>query len=190
MAKVLGKVTGEIAALRGPDALHRIRVPEAWLQAGATIEVELPRNLTCASCEGGGCDKCDRSGAVSLRGRKEPLELLQVTLPPREAADVPPSSGKRGLVVRVPGRGGMPKEEDDRPRGVLLLSVRPGLDGEKEASLVELREAPRPVPQAIVPTVPPATTTPPRAPLGIPLWGWYAAAAVAVAWGIAIASSR
>ena len=72
MAKVLGRViTGEITLPRGPDASHRIRVPKDWLEKGSVIELELPRNLVCRKCEGGGCDACDRSGAVTLRARGE-----------------------------------------------------------------------------------------------------------------------
>src|SRR5688572_13362029 len=84
LAEVLGRVTSRSLQIpRGPDVIHRIRIRREWLEAGALIEVEVPRNLRCAGCEGGGCDKCDRAGAVTLRGRAEPPEIIQVTLPRR-----------------------------------------------------------------------------------------------------------
>jgi hypothetical protein len=101
--------------------LHRIRVPQAWLEAGEVVEFELPRNLSCAACEGGGCDSCERSGAITLRGRQELPEFLQVTLPVR----LPEANGEaRGVVIRIPEQGGLPPEHGGVvPRGLLLLRV-------------------------------------------------------------------
>src|SRR5262245_13030580 len=113
---VLGKITSSADRPRGPDVEMTLTLPEDWISAGATVEIELPRNLRCASCSGGGCDTCDRSGAVSLRGRKEPAELFELTLP----------KGHTYLLMRIPDRGGLPKEGSDLPRGNLLLSVNPG----------------------------------------------------------------
>lgn len=124
VAKVLGRVTGAVDVPRGPDVIHRINVPGAWLDEGARIELELPRNLSCAACGGGGCDACGRSGAITLRGRREPPEIVEVELPRRHATEEPPSSGKRGVVVRIPEKGGLPEEGSSLPRGVLMLSVR------------------------------------------------------------------
>lgn len=124
MAKVLGRVTGAVDVPRGPDVIHRINVPGEWLDEGARIELELPRNLSCAACGGGGCDACGRSGAITMRGRREPPELVEVQLPRRPATEDPPSSGKRGVVVRIPEKGGLPEEGSLLPRGVLMLSVR------------------------------------------------------------------
>src|SRR6185503_19499681 len=102
----------------GPDASHRIRVPRRWLQTGALVEIELPRNLTCAGCEGGGCDACDRSGALTVRGRGEPIGLLVVTLPAGTPAEA--------VVIRIPEYGGLAPEGSDLPRGHLLLRVEAG----------------------------------------------------------------
>ena len=123
MTEVLAKVTNRTLNVpRGPDVLHRIRVPQAWLESGDVVELELPRNLTCAACEGGGCDACERSGAVSLRGRDELPELLTVTLPRRKAD---PGSEARSVVIRIPEQGGLPPESDAAlPRGLLLLARR------------------------------------------------------------------
>jgi hypothetical protein len=105
-----------------------LSVPEDWILTGATLEIELPRNLACASCGGGGCDRCDRSGAVSLRGRTDPAELVEVTLQPGSVSDDVPSSRTRRIVVRIPERGGHAPAAVGAPlpRGNLLLSVRAG----------------------------------------------------------------
>jgi hypothetical protein len=113
---------------RGPDVQMSVCVPDAWFADGATIEVELPRNLTCATCEGGGCDRCDRSGAVSLRGRKEPAETVEVTVPRTTAGGEAPSSKSRVIVMRIPDRGGLPPEGEELPRGNLLLSMKSGAE--------------------------------------------------------------
>ncbi|HEY3497577.1 MAG TPA: hypothetical protein VGK73_22925 [Polyangiaceae bacterium] len=96
---------------------YRIRVPRDWLERGATIEFELPRHLTCAACDGGGCDPCHRSGAVTLRGRNEPSDLVQVSLP----------QGMRdeAFLIRIPERGGLPPANAILPRGLLFLRVEP-----------------------------------------------------------------
>lgn len=140
MPEVLGKVTTRMDVPRGPDVVHRIRVPRAWLEAGEVVEFELPRNLSCAACDGGGCDLCERAGAVTLRGRKELPELLSVTLPTRKSA---PEADARGVMIRIPDQGGLPAAGLALPRGMLLLRV-------------ELAEAPDPgvsVVRRSVPTV-------------------------------------
>lgn len=124
MAEVLAKVTTRTLNVpRGPDVTHRIRVPGAWLETGEVVEFELPRNLTCAACEGGGCDACERAGAITLRGRQELPELLSVTLPTRKAE----ADGEtRGVVIRIPEQGGLaPDNGEVLPRGLLLLRVDP-----------------------------------------------------------------
>lgn len=120
VSEVLAKVTTRTLDVpRGPDVVHRIRVPRAWLEAGDIVELELPRNLACAACEGGGCDVCERAGALTLRGRHEPPEILTVTLPTRKADEE-----LRGVVIRIPEQGGLPPEQAlALPRGLLLLRV-------------------------------------------------------------------
>lgn len=120
----LGKVTGAIDVPRGADVIHRIHVAADWLEQGALIEIELPRNLKCAACDGGGCDTCDRSGAISVRGKKELSEVLQVTLPRRDESDLESTASGRTLVIRIPERGGLP-DSPHLPRGLLLLAVVP-----------------------------------------------------------------
>lgn len=120
LPEVLARVTTRtLNTPRGPDVVHRIRVPRAWLEAGEVIEFEVPRNLTCASCDGGGCDACERAGAITLRGRGELAELLTVSLPQRKG-----DADERGIVIRIPEQGGLPPEQGVAlPRGLLLLRV-------------------------------------------------------------------
>jgi hypothetical protein len=139
VVKVLGRVTSEAGVSpRGPDVLHRIRIARAWLTDGAVVEFEVPRNVMCAACEGGGCDKCERSGAFSLRGRNEPGELVRVTLPQR-AFDDPPSSGPKGFLVRIPEKGALPPPGSKLPRGLLLLRIE---QADKADAGVRLEGAP------------------------------------------------
>lgn len=152
MARVqLGRVTGNLEVPRGPDVTHKVRVKPEWLEAGATIEFELPRNLSCAACQGGGCDKCERSGAITLRDRNEPGELVTVTLP-RHTNDMESTASGRGIVVRIPERGGLP-DSPKKPRGLLLLSVSPALVA--DVKLVETPAPPEVIPSKR-PTVAPA----------------------------------
>jgi len=118
--QVIGRVvTGVHETLRGPDVIHRVAIRRDWLLAGETIHLVLPRNLACASCEGGGCDSCGRSGAITLRERGEAPVSVTVTLPcrsPEELREQP------AFVVRVPDYGG-PAALPDLPRGLLLLRI-------------------------------------------------------------------
>lgn len=125
---VLGKVTGDLDARRGPDVAFQISVPREWF--GREIAVILPRNLHCAACGGGGCDRCDRSGAVTLRDREdEPVEL-RVRLPP-------PDVSSAAVCLRIPEEGGRATEEE-LGRGHLLLTVRRGEQPSADVSLVHV----------------------------------------------------
>lgn len=46
----------------GARARMRVGAPADW--AGNEVMVEVAARLCCASCEGGGCDRCGRSGAI------------------------------------------------------------------------------------------------------------------------------
>jgi hypothetical protein len=105
----------ELEGPRGADVRVRIVVPVEWLTGGVRVEVLLPRLAICATCDAGGCDLCDRGGAIATRGRKEPGEIVEVELPPRA----------EGATLRVRGHGGTSTEEG-LERGLLLLEVRPG----------------------------------------------------------------
>ncbi len=119
MASVLGRITTSDDSPRGPDVKHRIRVKKAWLERGQAIEFSLPRNLACANCDGGGCDTCEGAGALSIRERNDPSEVVQVVLPATPMGD---DDKLRAVALRIPERGGIPAE-DDLPRGVLILTI-------------------------------------------------------------------
>ncbi len=122
--KALAKVALPTDRPRGPDAQLAVTVPESFFVEGATIEVEVPRNLSCATCSGGGCDACERSGAVSVRGRSDPAEKVEVTLPKPPSGDG--ATAPRAVVLRIPEHGGLAVAESNLPRGNLLLTVRVG----------------------------------------------------------------
>src|SRR6187399_2229159 len=146
MAEVLGRVVpSDLSGPRGPDATHRIRVPRAWLKQGALVELDLPRHLVCAACEGGGCDTCERSGGVTLRERGAPADVLEVALPRAKADET--------FVIRLPERGGLAPEGSGLPRGHLLLRVEPSAEADASVSLA-LRGAQAPARR--IPSVPPA----------------------------------
>ncbi len=124
VSEILARVTPRTLDVpRGVDVVHRIRVPRAWLECGAALELTLPRHLTCAACEGGGCDSCQRAGAITLRERDELAEIVCMTLPARGKE---PDGIARGVVIRIPEQGGFPPASEQLlPRGLLLLRVDP-----------------------------------------------------------------
>lgn len=155
MSQALGRVLqkDELEGPRGPDGRHRVTVPERWLADGLWIELDLPRMLECAKCNGGGCDACDRSGAVVTRGRKELPELVEVKLP----------ESTQGVTLRLPRRGGLPgTEAENLARGILLLVVVPGETASDGVRVTE-QAAPEvlPVPVA-APLAPSYLFSPPR----------------------------
>jgi hypothetical protein len=148
VVEVLGRVKGLLEAQRGADVSLRVAVPWQWLSEGRTIEVELPRNLVCASCAGGGCSVCGNSGAISVRGRGELPEIIQVYLPEQrrvepshpnaegpligasaaegngEAKNAEPPPSVRPVTIRIPECGGLPEPGSGaKVRGCLLLYV-------------------------------------------------------------------
>jgi hypothetical protein len=125
--------------------LHRVKVRREWLAVGEVVELELPRNLACAACGGGGCDACGRSGAITLRQRDEPAEVVEVTLPARSGEELPDS---RGITLRIPEQGGLPPPNSELPRGGLLLTVLPSADA--DPTVKRLRGVPSKRPPALV----------------------------------------
>lgn len=93
----------DLASSEGAIARSRLEVPASW--AGATIEVEVPSRLTCGACDGGGCDRCQRSGAVRLSAPRSVSVGLPVAL-------------GDGALLRVPD----PFEGEEL--AILLLEVR------------------------------------------------------------------
>jgi hypothetical protein len=175
--KVLARVVAPNDRPRGPDVQLEVSVPGSFIVEGATLEIDVPRNLACATCSGGGCDACQRSGAVSVRGRKDPPESVEVTLPKNTTNDAG-APAPRAVILRIPERGGVPPAESGLPRGNLLLTIRSGetLSG----GVVRLPG----------PSVPPPPVTPelvgvegePRKDIGV-VWLFVAAAfAALMAW--------
>ena len=79
----------KLARVLDPEELDRaegsrgrfvLDLPEAWLEAGGAIELVVPARVTCARCDGGGCDDCGRSGGLRLGG-DELARTLQLALP-------------------------------------------------------------------------------------------------------------
>jgi hypothetical protein len=122
---VLGKVTASREAFSGPDALLDIVVDRQWLKDAKTIEIDLPRHLCCAACQGAGCNVCEQSGAITLRARMELAEVLRVTLPKQDFDSAESTDSQRALTLKVPGYGGLPKSSSSAaPRGRLLLRIK------------------------------------------------------------------
>jgi hypothetical protein len=81
----LGRVTDPRAldASTGPCGRVRVVIPEGWAREGAAIEVVVPSKVECGVCRGGGCDRCNRSGAHRLTGA-DTERTLELSLPPLE----------------------------------------------------------------------------------------------------------
>ena len=128
----LGRVTHDLNHERGPDVLLAVDVPAAWLLEGATVEIELPRLLSCAGCEGGGCDACRRRGAFSRADCSEGGDPVSVGLPSGQA--------EAAVAVRIPGRGACAAEGAPLPPGHMLVTVRPDHgDGPPASNLRRIR---------------------------------------------------
>lgn len=115
---VLARVTEDLDQPRGPDVMHTVEVPSVWFTEEASIEVRLPRLLTCARCEGGGCDVCARRGAFEHGASGTPGEVA-VTLPLQEPDKAAP------VRLRLPAQGARAAEESGLPNGHLLLTIVP-----------------------------------------------------------------
>jgi hypothetical protein len=131
MSQPLAKVTGQLDAPRGPDVEFQIVVPVSWF--GSSVEVELPRNLNCGHCQGGGCDRCDRSGALTLRARDAEAEKISVSLPSRT------DHALADVCLRIPGSGAEDPSGELGP-GHLLLTVRAGADFSPCVRLLESKK--------------------------------------------------
>jgi hypothetical protein len=114
----------QLARVLDPEALDRaegprgrvvVDVPDAWSAAGDAVEMVVPLRVTCARCEGGGCDDCGRSGALRL----------------------PAGEAERTLVFSLP-------EAPEAPGVALLLRLaRPlGPDAGLAQLWIEVRSAP------------------------------------------------
>lgn len=137
MAEQLARVVDKDAldSSDGAQGRLKITVPFAWLAEGAELSVAAPKLVSCARCEGGGCDSCGRSGALS-GPRKPELRNLRLTLPSSESA----------VLLRLV----KPFEQGEIDQ--LLVQVKAGDEPSKGVSRVE----PVVVPDAAPVVVPPA----------------------------------
>jgi hypothetical protein len=161
----LGRVTDPSAldACEGPRARLAVEVPAAWLAEGADLVIAAPARLTCARCDGGGCDACGRTGALKSPAERDD-RLLHVRLPsPTGAAGEP-----QAIALRIPDPFGAEQEIAQ-----LLLEVRPA-------------EQPSASVSRIAPLAPLATTAPSeggplqllRRPIPLPIFAVAVIAAV------------
>lgn len=102
----LGKLLDKEAleSCEGARARAKISVPPAWCDESALVEVALPRTLMCARCDGGGCDGCNRSGA--LRGPSDDAaRRVRVRLPQNlgdgVAMRLADPFGKSGAIAQI-----------------------------------------------------------------------------------------
>ncbi len=122
MATILGRVIEPLAPVRGPDGCLRVEVDPGWLREPGTLELTLPRHVTCAACEGGGCSVCEFSGALALRERDAPVELVSIGLSGISLdRDEAPEQALR-LTVRLPEHGA-PSPLPGVGRGQLFVSL-------------------------------------------------------------------
>lgn len=132
---ILARVTEDLDSARGPDVVARIEVPEDWVNAGASVALDLPRLVTCARCEGGGCDACGRKGAFERDTLGMSRELV-VTLPRPSGAG---ESVAPTLRLRLPGYGAPDPRDPALPPGHLLLTVVPRATEDGWAPSAQLR---------------------------------------------------
>lgn len=140
MAEQLAKVVDKDAldSSEGAQGRLKITVPAAWLADGAELSVAAPKLVSCARCDGGGCDSCGRSGALS-GPRKPELRNLRLTLPSSDSA----------VLLRLV----RPFEQGEIDQ--LLVQVRTGEEPSKGVSRVEPVVVPEAAPMVIPETMPP-----------------------------------
>src|SRR6185295_18793650 len=99
------------------DVACSIEVPENWFWVGATLQIALPRLLSCARCDGGGCDACERRGAFeqAAAGTAREVAVVLPVLHPERCVPVR---------LRLPALGARAAEQG-LPAGHLLLTVVP-----------------------------------------------------------------
>lgn len=87
-----------VARAEGAHVSLSIVVLPSWAERGATVAVVAKERLVCARCDGGGCDGCEKSGAVKLP-REAEARTFSLVLPPNmvepSAVRVPRPFGER-----------------------------------------------------------------------------------------------
>lgn len=137
---------GKVADPASLDACERARaylcvdVPAGWIAGGADLEITSPARLGCARCDGGGCDGCDRSGA--LRAPADPASrVIRASIPPTPGAPA-------GIALRIPDPFG-----EASPIGQIRLEIHAAAAPSPSVR----RLAPPPAPARSPPLITPAT---------------------------------
>lgn len=125
----LGRVADPRALDASGEASARVdvRVPPAWL--GRSITVTTPPRVSCARCDGGGCDACDRRGGFKLDADVAGRTLVAHL----------PRAIDGGVCLRVPAPFGA-----RGPVAILLVGIRLDEAPSDGVCLVEHRSPPRP----------------------------------------------
>lgn len=124
-----------LEASTGPRGRLAITVPAAWLGDACVLDLTAPARLTCARCDGGGCDGCGKSGVVRAPVEVEAREL-HATLPGGTAGGV-------AMRLAQPFGAGCAIEQ-------LILEVRAG---DAPTAGVTRRSPPAPVAEPAAPTL-------------------------------------
>jgi hypothetical protein len=127
-----------VAGAEGAHVSLSIVVLPRWAELGATVTVVAKERVVCARCDGGGCDGCEKSGAVRLP-REAEARTFTLVLPAKMAA---PSA------VRVPRPFG-----DASPVALAVCVVRLG-DAAAGCALVSPEAAPEGPPRSLVRALP------------------------------------
>ncbi len=95
----LARVANPEALAKEPDARICVQIARAWVSADAPLDLVItaPRRLSCARCEGGGCDACARSGV--LRAPEDEAA--------RKVSARIPAATLQDLALRIPHPFGM-----------------------------------------------------------------------------------
>ena len=105
---------------------------------------------------------------MTLRGRGEPPDLVEVTLPARTRDE--------SFVIRIPERGGLAGQQSGLPRGQLFLRIEPAVGSDPSSSVAkvvpDVVAARRALDQPVV--------------AGTPFKWWLLPAAVALAAALAV----
>ena len=125
--------------------LCSIEVPAAWFEVGATLQISLPRLLSCARCDGGGCDACGRRGAFEQHSSGIANEVA-IVLP------IQPAGSSTAVRLRLPALGARAPAETELPPGHLLLTVVPrrAEAGWSPAAHVQALDLPEPEPPLLL----------------------------------------
>ncbi len=81
MATPLGNVLArdDMTGQAGPRGRLNLDVLDTWLEPATVLEIVVPARLACARCDGGGCDGCEKSGAIRVHGGEQE-RILRITL--------------------------------------------------------------------------------------------------------------